>query len=272
MCGSHSQDWRTLVRHLARNLVTLAVGVGSYLLFLVTTLYALSFTLGGGLFPLPFALPSAPLMLALLIDVGLIALFGVQHSLMARAGWKQWWTSIIPPALERSVYVLSSSCVLLALFWFWQPIPTVIWRIDNPLFRAGVYGVCLLGWGIVFLATFQIDHFELFGLQQVWRAIREQPPVKATFRRPFLYRFVRHPLMVGFLLAFWATPLMTFDRLLFALGMTFYILIGVSFEERSLRRELGSVYEQYQAETPRLLPFGKPSRVRSEKPAAPAHQ
>lgn len=257
------------MRNSARNLATIAVGVGSYLLFLVTTLYALSFTLGG-LLPLPFALPSAPLMLALLIDVGLIALFGVQHSLMARAGWKQWWTSIIPPALERSIYVLSSSCVLLALFWFWQPISTVIWRIDTPLFRAGVYGVCLVGWGIVFLATFQIDHFELFGLRQVWRAIHQQPPMKATFRRPFLYQFVRHPLMVGFLLAFWATPLMTVDRLLFALGMTLYILIGISFEERSLRRELGQVYEQYQAETPRLLPFGKPSRVRSEKPATPA--
>lgn len=237
-----------------RNFATLIVGLGSYLLFLITTIYGISFTLGG-LLPPPVALPPTPLIPALLIDAGLIGLFGLQHSLMARSRWKQWWTSIIPPALERSAYVLLASCFLLALFWFWQPIPTVIWQIDNPLLRASIYGVCLAGWGIVVLATFQIDHFELFGLRQVWRAIHKQSQTPPEFRLPLLYRLVRHPLMSGFLLAFWATPLMTLDRLLFALGMTLYILIGISFEERALRREFGQVYETYQAQVPGLFPF-----------------
>lgn len=241
-----------------RNLATLIVGLGSYLLSLVTTLYAISFTLGG-LLPLPVALPSAPLIPALLLDVGLIALFGIQHSLMARARWKRWWTSIILPALERSLYVLLASCILLGLFWFWRPIPTALWQIGNPLLRASVYGLCLAGWGLVLLSTFQIDHLELFGLRQVWQAIHKQAQPQSEFRLPFLYRLVRHPMMGGFLLAFWATPQMTVDRLVFAVGMSLYILIGIAFEERALRREFGQAYKTYQAKVPRLVPF---TRVR----------
>jgi protein-S-isoprenylcysteine O-methyltransferase Ste14 len=244
----------TLEDPMVRTLATLTVGLGSYLLFLVTTIYGITFTLGGVL-PVPVALPRTPWLLALLIDVGLIALFGVQHSLMARPRWKQKWTSIIPPALERSLYVLLASCILLALFWLWQPLPTVIWQIDNPLFRVSIYGVCLAGWAIVVLSTFQIDHFELFGLRQVWRTIHNQPQVSPEFRLPFLYRLVRHPMMSGFLLAFWATPHMTVDRILFALGMSLYILLGLSFEERALRREFAQVYEKYRAEVPRLFPL-----------------
>jgi protein-S-isoprenylcysteine O-methyltransferase Ste14 len=237
-----------------KTLATIIVALGSYLLFLVTALYAVSFTFGGFL-PLPFALPSAPLIPALLLDVGLMALFGVQHSLMARASWKQWWTTVIPPTLERSLYVLIASCVLLALFWFWQPIPTVVWQIGVPLARAAVHSLCLAGWGIVFLSTFQIDHFELFGLRQVWSAIHKQSQPAPEFRLPFLYRLVRHPMMSGFLIVFWATPDMTVDRLLFALEMSVYILIGITFEERALRREFGQTYATYQAETPQLFPF-----------------
>lgn len=237
-----------------KNLATLTVGIGSYLLFLIAAVYGISFTLGGVL-PVPFDIPRASALPAILIDVGLITLFGVQHSLMARARWKQWWTSIIPPVLERSLYVLLASVLLLALFWLWQPIPIVIWQMSNPLVRTSVYGACLAGWAIVVLATFQINHFELFGLQQVWRAMRNQPPAAAEFRLPFLYRIVRHPLMSGFLLAFWATPLMTVDRLLFALGMSLYILIGLFYEERALRRQFGEAYEKYRSEVPGLLPF-----------------
>ena len=248
-----------------RNLASVIVGLGGYLLFLVTALYGISFTLGGLLAP-PFALPSAPLIPALLLDAGLIALFGVQHSLMARAFWKRWWTSIVPPALERSLYVLVASCILLALFWLWQPIPPTIWQLGNPLLRAGIYGLCLVGWGIVVLSTFQIDHLSLFGLRQVWRAIHQQAQPESEFRLPFLYRLVRHPMMSGFLIAFWATPSMTVDRLLFALGMSLYILIGIAFEERGLRREFGWVYENYEANVPQLFPA---PRGRWKYPATP---
>jgi protein-S-isoprenylcysteine O-methyltransferase Ste14 len=249
---------------MARTLATLAIGVGAYMAFLVAAIYGISFTLGG-VFPAPFDVPYTPAPPAILIDVGLLALFGVQHSVMARAGWKRWWTSIIPPALERSLYVLLTSALLLALFWLWQPIPTAIWEVTNPLLRASIYGVCLAGWAIVVLATFQIDHFELFGLRQVWRATRNQSQVAPRFRIPFLYQIVRHPLMSGFLLAFWATPGMTIDRLVFALGMSLYILIGLAFEERALRREFGPVYGKYEAEVPRLIPF--PIKRRSRSPS-----
>lgn len=239
---------------MARTLVTLTVGVGAYLLFLVAALYGISFTLGG-ILPAPFEFPHTPLVPALLIDVGLLALFGAQHSIMARARWKQWWTSIVSPTLERSLYVLLASAILLALFWAWQPSSTTIWEVTNPLFRTAVYGACLAGWAIVVLTTFQIDHFELFGLRQVWRATHNQPQASAEFRTPLLYRIVRHPMMSGFLIAFWATPVMTVDRLVFAVGMSLYILIGLAFEERALRREFGLVYQKYEATTPRLIPI-----------------
>jgi methanethiol S-methyltransferase len=237
-----------------KHLFTLIVGLASYLLFLLAAIYAASFTLGGPL-PDPITIPQATPVPAFLIDVGFILIFGVQHTVMARSRWKARWTTIVPPALERSFFVLITSCILLATFWCWQPISGALWQIDYPLMRAIVYGVCLVGWGIVLWSTFQIDHFELFGLRQMWQSLRHQLPVSAEFRRPFLYRFVRHPMMAGFLLVFWATPTMTVDRLLLALGMTIYILIGISFEERALRRQFGSVYEQYQAEVPRLIPI-----------------
>jgi protein-S-isoprenylcysteine O-methyltransferase Ste14 len=246
---------------MAKTVATLTIGVGAYVAFLVTAIYGISFTLGVVL-PTPFAVPPTPAPLAILIDVGLIALFGVQHSVMARAGWKRWWTAIVPTSIERSLYVLLASALLLALFWVWRPIPTPIWEITNPLFRAVLYGVCLAGWAIVVLATFQIDHFDLFGLRQVWRAAHNQSQVAPEFRTPFLYRIVRNPLMSGFLLAFWATPVMTVDRLLFALGMTLYILIGLAFEERALRREFGPVYEKYEAAVPRLVPFPRKRGMR----------
>ncbi|HKW21840.1 MAG TPA: NnrU family protein [Ktedonobacterales bacterium] len=235
-------------------LPTLLIGVLSYVLFLVAALYGVSFTLGG-LLPDPIAIPHAPPALALLVDVGLLLIFGIQHSLMARSGWKKRWTTIIPPAMERSLYVLIASCILLAMFWCWQRISGVIWQVNGLAVRVAVVGVCLAGWSIVVLSTFQIDHFELFGLRQTWQALRNQPQRHVEFRRPVLYRIVRHPMMAGFLLAFWAMPTMTVDRLVFTLGMTIYILVGVFFEERALRRQFGVTYEKYQAEVPRLIPW-----------------
>jgi protein-S-isoprenylcysteine O-methyltransferase Ste14 len=247
---------------MPKTLALLTVGVGAYAAFLVAAIYGISFTLGG-ILPAPIDIPQTSAGPAILIDVGLIALFGVQHSLMARARWKQWWTSMVPSAIERSLYVLLASALLLALFWGWRPIPTLIWQITNPLLRASLYGVCLAGWAIVVLATFQLDHFELFGLRQVWRATHNRPQVTQGFRTPFLYRIVRHPLMSGFLLAFWATPVMTIDRLVFAFGMSLYILIGLAFEERALRREFGSVYAKYEAAVSRLIPLPLKRRVGS---------
>jgi protein-S-isoprenylcysteine O-methyltransferase Ste14 len=247
---------------MLRTLALLTVALGAYVAFLVTAMYGIAFTLGG-LLPMPFELPHAPVFPAFLFDVGLMTLFGVQHSVMARARWKQWWTAIVPPALERSLYVLLASALLLALFWAWRPIPTLIWEVTNPLSRASIYGVCLVGWILVVLSTFQFDHFELLGLRQVWRATRNRPQVPPQFRTPFLYRIVRHPMMSGFLLAFWATPVMTIDRLVFALGMSLYILIGLAFEERALRREFGPVYTKYQAAVPRLIPSPMKRRMGS---------
>jgi methanethiol S-methyltransferase len=252
----------SLENPMIRTLATLTVGLGAYVAFLVAAIYGISFTLGGNL-PAPFGVPQTSALPAILIDIGLLALFGVQHSVMARAGWKRWWTSVIPSALERSLYVLLASVILLALFWLWQPIPTALWEVTNPLLQASIYGVCLAGWAIVVLATFQIDHFELFGLRQAWRATHNQPQVAPKLRIPFLYQIVRHPLMSGFLIAFWATPVMTIDRLVFALGMSLYILIGLAFEERALRREFGPAYEQYEAAVPRLIPLPRKRRVGS---------
>lgn len=237
-----------------KHLLTLFVGVVSYVLFLVAALYAISFT-WGGILPDPVSIPHAPPALALLVDVSLLLAFGIQHSVMARSGWKKRWITIIPPAMERSLYVLVASCLLLAMFWCWQPISSIIWQINEPTIRVIVHGICLAGWAIVILSTFQIDHFELFGLRQVWQALHHQSPKPTEFKRPFLYRIVRHPMMVGFLLVFWATPTMTIDRLVLALGMTIYILVGISFEERALRRQFGMTYEKYQAEVPQLIPL-----------------
>lgn len=237
-----------------KRIVIFTSGLISYALFLAAFLYALAFTLGVRL-PQPLPAPDTVALPAVLIDAGFLLAFGVQHSVMARARWKAFWTTIVPPALERSVYVCVTSVILLATFWFWQPLPGVVWQINVSIVRAIVYGICLLGWGIVLLSTFQIDHFELFGLRQVWQALRGQPNPPAEFRLPFLYRIVRHPMMVGFLIVFWATPTMTPDHLLFALGMTIYIWIGITFEERALRRQFDSVYQHYQAEVPQVLPL-----------------
>ncbi len=198
---------------------------------------------------------TAPFFLALLINVGLIILFGLPHSLMARPRFKQWWMRIIPPAAERSTFMLQAGLLALLLIWQWRAIPTVIWQIEQPLLVKLIWGLYGLGWLIAFWATLSINHFELTGLQQVYAYFRKRQPKPVAFEVPLLYRLVRHPMQFGVLIAFWAAPQMTVGRLVFALGMTTYILIGLYFEERDLVRNFGDVYRAYQQRTPKLIPL-----------------
>lgn len=237
-----------------KRLLALFVGVVGYLLFLLALLYAMAFTLDLAV-PAPIVVPRAMPWTAAFIDAGLLLLFGVHHSVMARRRSKEYLTRIIPPRLERSIYVMTASCVLLAISWYWQPIPPILWQVNQSVVREIPFGLTLVGWGIVIFSSYLIDHFELFGLKQVWQTFRGKTPSETPFRTPSLYRLVRHPMMVGLLVVFWTNPTMTIDRLFFALGMSVYILIGVAFEERDLLRIFGATYENYQAKVPGLIPF-----------------
>jgi protein-S-isoprenylcysteine O-methyltransferase Ste14 len=231
----------------------LVYGTASYALFLLTSLYAVGFV--GG-FPAPTRLDGPrrdPIGIALAADLGLIVLFALQHSGMARPGFKRWWTRYVPEPAERSSYVLLSSVALLVLFWFWRPVGGVIWLIEHRLVRAALHTVFGLGWVLVLASTCLINHFDLFGLRQVWLAFRARPYTPLPFTTPVLYRVVRHPLYVGWLLAFWATPRMTVTHLVFAGTMTAYILAAIGWEER----DLAGVHPQYAAyrrRVPMLIP------------------
>ena len=198
--------------------------------------------------------PSAPLAQAVLVDLALLGLFGLQHSLMARAAFKRWWTRAVPPALERSTYVLASSLALAILMWQWLPIPApIVWEFSGPAALA-LQVLFWSGWAVMLASSFLIDHGELFGLKQVyWFVMKERAP-QQPFRTPAFYRYVRHPLYTGLLAAFWATPRMTAGHLLFAAGFTAYILVGIRFEERDLVAQFGSRYVQYRRRVGMLLP------------------
>ena len=235
----------------------LAYGVVCYAIFFGTFLYAIGFI--GGFF-VPTTLdgpPAGPLTTAIAINVGLLGLFAVQHSIMARGWFKKRWTQIVPPALERSTYVLLSSLALILLFWQWRPLGGVIWSVTDPLGRAVLYALFAFGFGLVLVATFLINHFDLFGLRQVWLYFRGKPYRRLEFATPGPYRLVRHPLYVGWFFAFWATPTMTFAHLLFAFATTAYILVAIQFEERDLVREFGGSYEEYRQRVPMLIPFAR---------------
>lgn len=206
---------------------------------------------------------------ALIINISLIILFGLPHSLMARKSFKAWWTRIIPPAMERSVFMLQSGLFAGLLIWQWRAIPTTIWRVDSPLFEGVIWALYFIGWAIAFISTFLINHFELSGLQQVYAYWRGTKPTPPTFRTPFLYRVVRHPMQLGVIIAFWSAPHMTVGRFVFAVGMTIYIIIGIHFEERDLVRRFGESYRAYQRATPRLIPLPMFS-ARAEKAAPTA--
>jgi protein-S-isoprenylcysteine O-methyltransferase Ste14 len=230
-------------------------GIASYAAFLVAILYAIGFV--GNLW-VPKSIDTGgagPLAEALVIDALLLAAFALQHSVMARPAFKRWWTRVIPHESERSTYVLASSLLLLLLFWQWRPVATPVWHVENGAGRIALVGVSWLGWGIVFLSTFLINHFNLFGLQQVLAQLRRRDLPDAEFRTPVLYKLVRHPIMLGFLLAFWGTPDMTVGHLLFAAMTTGYILVALQLEERDLIKLFGRAYEEYRRRVPMLVPF-----------------
>jgi methanethiol S-methyltransferase len=229
-------------------------GVLSYAIFFLVFLYAGGFMAN---WLVPKSLDSGPAPgagVALAVNFGLLGVFALQHSVMARPAFKRWWTRIVPSEAERSVYVLASSLALIALFAFWQPLPGVVFELEHPVARAIAHGVCGLGYLLVLYATFLIDHFDLFGLRQSWLALRGKPYTHRPFRTPGLYRYVRHPLYVGWLLFFWATPVMTVGHLLMAIGTSGYILIAIVFEERDLLAHFGADYRAWRARTPLFVP------------------
>lgn len=249
--------------------IAIVYGLVAYLTFLVSFLYTIGFV---GNIVVPRSVDHAvvaPMGQAAVVDSLLLGVFAVQHSVMARPAFKRWWTRIVPRPVERSTYVLISSLVLFLLYWQWRSMPTQLWDVRLPAARFALWALFCAGWAIALLATIMIGHFDLFGLRQVYLAWRGQPYTDIAFRAPLLYRVVRHPLMLGFIIAFWAAPTMTIGRLLFAAAMTGYILIAMQFEERDLIAALGTPYRDYRRDVPMLVP--RPRRARSQSPTAPAH-
>ena len=231
-----------------------AYGCFAYLVFLGTFLYAIAFVGGFGA-PTRLDGPArGPVGPALAVNAGLLALFAVQHSLMARRWFKERWTRIVSPVIERSTYVLCASLVLMVLFWQWRPLGGTVWSVEHPAGQAALWTLFGCGWSLVLIATFLINHFDLFGLRQVSLSLIGRTPSKAKFTTPGPYRLVRHPLYLGFLLAFWMTPTMTLAHLVFAVATTAYILLAIHFEERDLVAEHGVAYESYRRRVPMLLP------------------
>jgi methanethiol S-methyltransferase len=231
------------------------VAIGCYSAFFVAFVYLVGFLAGFPLLPthVDKGIAAAP-GVAAVWDIGLIALFGVQHSVMARQNFKAAWTRIVPQPIERSVYCLASALVLAALYAFWHPIPDMIWSVTDPLGRNVLWGLFLAGFGIVFISTWLLNHFELFGLSQAWNAWRGAAPVEPKMRTPLFYRLVRHPIYTGFFIAFWATPEMTAGHLLLAIGITIYLFIGIRYEERDLVKTFGKEYIDYRAKVGTILP------------------
>lgn len=258
-----------------KRLAILAFGVAVYAVFFATFLYLIAFVgnlQASGLTAwlpvlseiVPRSIdsggPSTTPGAAIAFDLGLILLFGMQHSVMARTGFKAWLKRRLPESAERSVYVLLASLVLMLLFWQWRPIDTVVWTANSVFGQAIGWSVFAMGFGLVLLSTFLIDHFDLFGLKQVWRQFMDRPARPAAFVTPLIYKLVRHPLYLGFILAFWGGPVMTAGHLLFAAAMTAYILVAIQLEERDLVRQLGERYVQYRRQVPMLIPRPRPLR------------
>jgi methanethiol S-methyltransferase len=242
-----------------KRLLYFAYSATSYLIFLATFLYAIAFV-GGFRVPRRLDGPlQGSLLSAIAIDLALLAVFAVQHSVMARRWFKERWTRIVPWAIERSTYVLCASLALLLLFWQWRPLGLPIWTIENEVARIVLWTLFAAGWSTVLIVTFLINHFDLFGLRQAWLPLLGRPYTPVSFRTPLPYRFVRHPLYFGFLLAFWMTPTMTLAHLVFALATTAYIVLAIQFEERDLLAEHGAAYAEYRKRVPMLLPVRRSS-------------
>jgi protein-S-isoprenylcysteine O-methyltransferase Ste14 len=237
-----------------KRILFFAYGSFSYLIFLGTFLYAVCFIGNFGVARTLDGAASGHLGTDFAIDAGLLALFAVQHSVMARKWFKDWWTRVVPQPIERSTYVLFSSLALILLFAQWRPLGGVIWSVENPVGVFVLRGLFAFGWGLVLISTFLINHFDLFGLQQVWLYLRGRTNKSVRFVTPGPYRLVRHPLYVGWLFAFWMTPVMTLAHLLFSVATTAYILLAIQFEERDLIREHGDTYKAYRQSVPMLVP------------------
>ena len=232
-------------------------GLISYFLFFGTFLYAFGFV-GNLLVPKSIdGAPQVPLAQAILTNACLLLLFALQHSIMARPAFKKWWTKIIPEPAERSTYVLLSSVCLILMVLLWQPMGGFIWRVEEPVTKTILTVLFVTGWLIVLLSTFMINHFDLFGLRQVWLYFRGKEYEPLRFRVPFFYKYVRHPLYLGWLIAFWATPVMSAAHILFAILTTGYILTAIKFEEKDLTTHFGNKYTEYKKKVPMILPVGK---------------
>ncbi|TMJ33732.1 MAG: isoprenylcysteine carboxylmethyltransferase family protein [Alphaproteobacteria bacterium] len=258
MTHAIGQDIRSGERKtLTGRLIAFLYGLAAYAIFFVTILYAIGFVSGMGV---PKTIDSGPVVAlpeALSVNLLLMSLFAMQHSVMARKQFKQWWTQFVPKSIERSTYVLLSSLALLLLFWQWRPIPAVIWQVGNPDISATLMGLSFAGWALVFASTFLINHFELFGLHQVVNNLADRSMPTPRFRTPLFYKFVRHPIYLGFIIAFWAAPIMTAGHLLFAAVTTAYIFVGILLEERDLAELFGDEYRRYKTRVSMLLPWRK---------------
>ena len=246
---------------LASRVASLAYGTATYALFLGTFLYVIGFVAGRFVPKHIDSGAAAPWKEALLVNGGFLALFAIQHTIMARPAFKKRWTKIVPEPMERSIFVLCASSILLLLFWQWRPNRAVIWEIDQPALEVLLIGVSLAGWAILFISSFLIDHFDLFGLRQVTLYLRGRDYTPPRFVERSLYKKIRHPLMTGVLLGVWATPLMTLGHLVLAAGLTAYILVGVRFEERDLIKAHGEAYEAYRQRTRKFFPIPGPRNL-----------
>ena len=236
-------------------LVAVIYGIAAYSITLVALLYLIGFV---GNVVVPKSIDSGtagPLLQSVAVNTALIGLFALQHSVMARQGFKRWWTRIVPTAVERSTYVLFASFALLLLYWQWQSIPALVWSVHNPAAAVVLDGIFWLGWAVLGGSTFLMSHFELFGLSQVFGRLFGKQPADAKFRAPLLYRHVRHPIYLGVLLAVWATPAMSIGHLLFAVLITGYILVGIQLEEHDLIQQFGDQYRRYRRHAAMLVPF-----------------
>lgn len=249
-----------------------AYGLFAHVMFLGVFAYMMAFV-GGVFVPKTIDAPvsTLPLGAALAINLGLVGLFGVQHSVMARQGFKRWWTRIIPAPIERSTYVMISNVLVIAMMLFWQPIDIVVWEVQSPLLRGMIWGAFVAGWLLIPAASLLINHFDLFGTRQVWLHLKQQDYSPLPFRTPMLYKLVRHPLYVGWIIAFWAIPTMTAGHLLFAATLTAYMLVAIRLEERDLVAHYGESYAEYRRRVPMLIPR-RGVAVRDERDLIPGYR
>ena len=237
-----------------KKILTVLYGVGGYALGVGSLVYLIGFV---GNIAVPKSIDTGvqtPLIQAVIINLALIAIFSIQHSIMARPGFKQWWTRMVPPPVERSTYVWIAGLLMSLIMWQWRPIPGQVWQVGNSLGITVLMALFWIGWVTAFAATFMINHFDLFGLRQVYLSLREQPYTHPEFQTKAFYKLLRHPIMLGFLIAFWSAPTMTVSRFVFAMGFTVMVLIGIYLEERDLAEFIGPEYARYRSEVPMLVP------------------